>query len=65
MTIKLNLSKVTDKGNSVFLINLWQEKIKLLKEQQYLVSQQIIDLQEHIEAHEEHITSQQRKSPLP
>ena len=64
MTIKLDLSKVT-KDTSKVLIKQWKESIPLLKEQQYLASQKIIELQEHIEAHEEHINNLSKIGKLP
>ena len=64
MTIKLDLSKVT-KATSKGLVKQWKESIPLLKEQQYLVSQKIVDLQDHIEAHEEHINNLDKIGKLP
>lgn len=64
MTIKLDLSKVT-KATSKLLIKQWKENIPLLKEQQYLASQKVTDLQEHIEAHEEHINNLDKIGKLP
>jgi hypothetical protein len=64
MTIKLDLSKVT-KDTSKVLIKQWKESIPLLKEQQYLASQKLIELQEHIEAHEEHINNLSKIGKLP
>ena len=64
MTIKLDLSKV-NKATSKILIKQWEESIPLLKEQQYLASQKIIELQEHIEAHEEHINNLDKIGKLP
>ena len=64
MTIELDLSKV-NKDTSKLLIKQWKESIPLLKEQQYLVSQKIIDLQEHIEAHENHMNDLDKIGKLP
>ena len=64
MTIELDLSKV-NKDTSKLLIKQWKESIPLLKEQQYLVSQKIIYLQEHIEAHENHMNDLDKIGKLP